>query len=156
MSQYPPLPSRNPTQSPPGAPPPLPTLGYATPMPPGPNLKKIAANQRAINLCILAEIFIVIAQISFRTNGMLALALVFSFAYLAIALTGAVFLFMLSLSLYNTAAGIALGIFSLVPLLGLIILLVLNGKATNILRLHGIRVGLLGADPSKIPPGVGP
>ncbi|MBI3416353.1 MAG: ABC transporter permease [Verrucomicrobia bacterium] len=37
-------------------------------------------------------------------------------------------------------------IFSAIPLIGLICLLVLNGKATTALRCRGIRVGLLGAD----------
>jgi len=40
---------------------------------------------------------------------------------------------------------IVLGVLSLVPLIGLLVLLVVNGKATNILRQNDIKVGLLGA-----------
>jgi hypothetical protein len=70
--------------------------------------------------------------------------------------TAAVFVFMLALSLYNTATGVALGVLTLVPLVGLIVLLIINGKATNVLRDHGIRVGLMGARLSQIPsPGQG-
>jgi hypothetical protein len=70
---------------------------------------------------------------------------------LGVVVTAAVFVFMLSLSVYNTAAGIILAIFTLVPLVGLLMLLIINGKATTILRQHGIRVGLMGADPKQIP-----
>ena len=70
---------------------------------------------------------------------------------LAATVTGAIFVFMLSIALYNTGVGILLGILSLVPLLGLLVLLMVNGKATTLLRQHGIPVGLMGADTSKIP-----
>ena len=52
---------------------------------------------------------------------------------------------MLALAIYGTALGIILGILTLIPLVGLIILLIVNGKATNLLREDGIHVGLLGA-----------
>jgi hypothetical protein len=38
-----------------------------------------------------------------------------------------------------------LGVLALIPLVGLIVLLIVNGKATKILREHGVRVGLMGA-----------
>ena len=65
--------------------------------------------------------------------------------------TGAVFVFMLSLALYNTATGVILGILTLIPLVGLIVLLIINGKATKVLRDHGIQVGLMGAKTNQIP-----
>jgi hypothetical protein len=125
-------------------------LAYATPMKPEQDLKKIATQQRAIMLCILTEI--VIAILRFGVTMPLA-GVVLSLLYLAVAVIGAVFIFMLAISLYNTGAGIVLGILTLIPLLGLIVLLVVNGKATKVLRAHGIRVGLLGANPSTIRPG---
>jgi hypothetical protein len=63
----------------------------------------------------------------------------------AASLAGAIFVFLLATKLYGTGGGIALGILTLVPLLGLIILLIINGKATGILKKHGILVGFLGA-----------
>lgn len=127
-----------------------PTLGYATPQGAKLRLRQVAMQQRAINLCILAEIIIVIAEIAAR-GFVPILAMLMSLLYVGVAITGAVFLFMLAMSLYNTGAGIVLGILALVPILGLLILLVVNGKATKVLRQHGIRVGLLGADPTTIP-----
>ena len=121
------------------------TLNYA---PPGPNdLRKIAIRQRAIMFCILAYFgcglssFILPAQL----RPFCGLGLV------AAALTGMVFVFMLAMALYNPALGIILGILTLVPLLGLLVLLMVNNKATTELRQHGITVGLLGADSNQIP-----
>jgi hypothetical protein len=45
--------------------------------------------------------------------------------------------------------GVLLGILTLIPLIGLIVLLVINGKATKVLRANGHRVGLLGASLSE-------
>jgi len=45
---------------------------------------------------------------------------------------------------------VLLGILTLIPCIGLIVLLVVNGKATGILKQNGIKVGLLGANLSQI------
>ena len=50
--------------------------------------------------------------------------------------------------LYGKSPGIVFGILTLVPLVGLIVLLVVNAKATSVLRENGLEVGLLGA---KVP-----
>jgi hypothetical protein len=159
MSQNPQFPTGNqPPYEPPSP------LQYATPQS-GPNLKKIATQQRAIMFCILAEILIIVLQIILGTalapapgakNPFLPFLMLLSFAYLAVVVAGAVFIFMLAISLYNTGVGILLGILVLVPLVGLIVLLIVNGKATKLLREHGVKVGLMGADPSTIPTFSGP
>jgi len=56
-----------------------------------------------------------------------------------------VFVFLLATKLYGTALGVLLGILTIIPLVGLIILLIVNAKAIKILRAAGIDVGLLGA-----------
>jgi hypothetical protein len=126
-------------------------LNYATPVPPPIPVRQIAQQQRGIIYCILAEVvvMVLIATVG-RSAPLLAFAL--DLAYLAIGITGAVFLFMLSISLYNTALGIILGILSLIPLLGLLILLMVNNKATTTLREHGVKVGLMGAKTATFPP----
>ena len=42
--------------------------------------------------------------------------------------------------------GIVCGLLALIPCIGLITLLIINSKATSILRRNGIRVGFLGAN----------
>jgi hypothetical protein len=45
----------------------------------------------------------------------------------------------------STGVGILLALLALIPCVGLIGLLIINGKATSVLKDYGIRVGLLGA-----------
>jgi hypothetical protein len=152
---YPPTPQSSAQQVPqpsPQATPPHPPLGYAQPLgyappPPRNDLRTIAMQQKAIMYCILGYIVFVILQIALP----FPLNLMATFGVLAAMITGAVFVFMLALSLHNTATGIILGILTLVPLVGLIVLLVINSKATTLLRSQGIQVGLMGAKTSQIP-----
>jgi hypothetical protein len=130
-------------------PPPVPVtpLNYAPP-PPRNDLREIAVRQRAIMLCILGYFVLMLCQfipVSDPLRGLLVVAAI------AVSITGMVFVIMLSIAVYNTGAGIALGICTLIPLVGLIILLIVNGRATSVLRQHGIHVGLMGANKSQIP-----
>ena len=65
-------------------------------------------------------------------------------------LVGMVFVFLLAIKVYSTGIGVLLGILALIPCIGLLVLLVVNIKATGILKKNGIKVGLLGANLSKI------
>ena len=71
-------------------------------------------------------------------------------AYLVTSLAATVFVFMLAMKLYSTGMGIFLGILSLIPCLGLLILLMVNSKATTALKESGIKVGFLGAKLSDL------
>jgi hypothetical protein len=62
----------------------------------------------------------------------------------------AIFVFLLATRLYGNGMGIFLAIMTLIPYLGLIFLLIVNGRATKVLKDHDIPVGLLGADMSKL------
>ena len=61
-----------------------------------------------------------------------------------------VIIFMLAIKVYHIAVGIILGILTLVPCLGLLVLLLINSKATSILIQNGFKVGLLGDKLSTI------
>jgi len=50
---------------------------------------------------------------------------------------------------YNPVTGIIYGAGTIIPCIGLIILLVINTKATRTLELNGHHVGFFGADLSK-------
>jgi hypothetical protein len=120
-------------------------LNYAPPF--RNDLRTIALRQKTVMYCILGYFPLAVAIFalppeSLRVVGLLAIG---------VTLTMAAFVFMLSLAVYSTGIGIVLGIFTLIPVLGLIPLVIINEKATNILRAHGIRVGLMGADSRHIP-----
>jgi hypothetical protein len=128
--------------------PPIPPaqLNYALPAAPN-NLRVIAIRQRAVMYCLLAYIVLIVVYFVVPVPMKIVPAL----GILAASVTAAVFVFMLALATYNTATGIILGILTLVPLVGMIVLLAINQKATSILRRNGIKVGLMGADPKQIP-----
>mgnify|MGYP006908249900 CR=1 FL=1 len=110
------------------------------------DVRKVAQYQKGIIVCILIYLLAVMGQFAVPPELRLFLGL----GVFVLGIVGAVFVFLLAMKTYGTALGILLGILSLVPCIGLIVLLVVNGKATNILRQNGIKVGLMGADVSSI------
>jgi hypothetical protein len=110
------------------------------------DLRSVAKCQKGILVCILIYLVAVFGQFALPPE----IRPLVGFSVLIVGLVGAVFVFMLAIKVYGTGIGIVLGVLSLVPLIGLIVLLVVNGKATGILKQNGIKVGLLGADTSAI------
>ncbi|HEV3025680.1 MAG TPA: hypothetical protein VGX76_24575 [Pirellulales bacterium] len=109
------------------------------------DLRKVAIYQKGIMICILLYLLAVVGQFLIPAPLRFVLAL---FA-IPVLITGAVFVFLLAMKVYETALGVLLGILALIPCLGLIVLLVVNGTATNMLRANGHKVGLLGASLSE-------
>jgi hypothetical protein len=129
----------------PPLPPMPPTLNYAQPLQPQIDLQKVAMRQRAIMFCILGEIALIVVLYGVPATMSPFVLL----AILATSIIASVFVFMLALLVFNTTLGILLGILTLIPYLGIVPLLVVNRKATGILRQNNIRVGLLGANPNQ-------
>ena len=110
------------------------------------DLRSVATYQKGILVCILAYLLLVALQFALPTEVRLFLAL----AAVAVSITATVFVFLLATKVYSTGLGVLLGILTLIPCVGLIVLLIINGKATAVLKAHGIRVGLLGASMSDL------
>ena len=106
------------------------------------DLVKVAQYQKGILVCILIYIVAVAGQFALPPQ----LRPVLGLGVLAVGLVAAVFTILLAMKTHGTVLGIILGIFCLVPILGLLILLLVNQKATTVLQSNGIKVGLLGAD----------
>lgn len=68
----------------------------------------------------------------------------------AVVLAGTAIVFLLATKAYSPAVGILWGVLVLIPCVGLLVLLTINGKATRLLKQNGIRVGLMGAKLSEI------
>lgn len=109
-------------------------------------LHAIAFNQKAIILCILVYLILVAVQFAIPEDRRPLLAL----ALIPLGITATVFVFLLATKVYSTGMGVLLGILTLIPCVGLIVLLIINAKATSTLKSHGIHVGLLGASSSDI------
>jgi hypothetical protein len=110
------------------------------------DLRNVATYQRMILVCILAYIILVILNFVLPTS----LQLVIWIVAIGLSLTATVCVFLLATKVYSTGLGVLLAILTLVPIIGLIVLLIINGKATSVLRAHDIPVGFLGADLSKL------
>ena len=109
------------------------------------DLKSIATYQKGILICILIYLLTIVGNFFIPEDVQILLGL----ALAVLGVVSTVFVFLLAIKVYNTGVGILLGLLALVPCLGLIVLLVINGKATRILQQNGHKVGLLGADLSQ-------
>jgi hypothetical protein len=107
-------------------------------------IREIAFRQRVILICILAYFLLFFSQFAIPQE----FRIILSIPFLVIAVVATVFVFLLATKIYSTGLGIFLGILTLIPCIGLIPLLIVNAKATALLRAAGLTVGLLGA---KVP-----
>jgi hypothetical protein len=109
------------------------------------DVRSVAVYQKGILYCILLHIAALVGQFVVPPQFRLAIIL----GDVVVAIAGFVFVLLLAIKVYNVAVGIILGILTLVPCVNLIVLLVVNGKATGILQANGHKVGLLGANLSE-------
>ena len=105
------------------------------------DLKGIASHQKVVILCILIYLIAVAAQFLLPPD----LRPILGLGVLAVGIVSAVFVFRLAIRLYGTGVGVMWGVLTLIPLIGLVSLLIVNGKATRILKENGVDVGFLGA-----------
>jgi hypothetical protein len=116
------------------------------------DLRSVATYQKVILICILAYLAAAVGRLALPP----ALQLLTLLGLMAVVIVATVFVFMLAIKIYNVGLGIAFGILTVIPCIGLIVLLVINQKATSVLKAHGYKVGLLGADLSSQPKESGP
>lgn len=105
------------------------------------DVRAVAVYQKGILIQLLA----LVGQFALAPELRPLVALVF----IPAGLGGLVFVFMLSTKVYSTAVGVLLALLTFLPCIGLLVLLIVNGKATNILKQNGHKVGLLGAKLSE-------
>ncbi len=105
------------------------------------DLRQVAIFQKVVILCILVYLLSLVGQFFVPEE----LRIFFGLGILGVGLIGAVFVFLLAVRLYGVALGLVAGFFTLIPCVGLIVLLIINAKATGLLQRHGVQVGLLGA-----------
>lgn len=110
------------------------------------DLRSIALYQKGLILCILLYLIAVAAQFAIPPEFRPVIAIFI----LPVALAGVVFVVLLALKAYSPVVGILLGIGALIPCLGVIFLLIVNAKATEILKQNGIKVGFFGAKLSDL------
>ena len=110
------------------------------------DLRSVAVYQKCILVCILINLSLIVGQLALPPEYRLLAAI----PSVITSIVSTVFVFLLAIKVYSVVQGVIFGILAFVPCLGLIVLLIINSKATKILKDNGIKVGLLGANLSKI------
>lgn len=105
------------------------------------DVRSVALYQKGILVCILLYLLAVVGHYFIPPEFWIFIRL----GILLLGLAGTVFVFLLATKVYGVGLGILFGLLTLIPCFGLLMLLAINGKATNVLRQNGYRVGLLGA-----------
>ncbi|MEZ6071138.1 MAG: hypothetical protein R3C10_12880 [Pirellulales bacterium] len=120
------------------------------------DVRQIATYQKGVLFCILSQIIILVTRglvIDAMSRGFEppeGFAVVSARLVGIVVLASAVFVILLSIKVYHPVVGVLFGLLAIVPCFGLLVLLLINQRATTTLRQNGIQVGLLGA---KIPRG---
>ena len=109
-------------------------------------LRTIAKKQKGLLICILAYVVMLVCRFILP----IGLQPLWGIVAIPVVICVVVFTFMLATKVYSTGIGILLAVLTLIPLVGLFILMIVNGKATKILKSNGINVGFMGADTSAI------
>ena len=119
-------------------------------------IKQIAQEQKNLMYCIL---FYLAASIGSGVlnasagpgprNQSPIIGLIVGLVALVAIIAAVVFVIRLAAKLYSTGTAIVYGILTIIPCVGLIIMLVVNGAATKLLKENGIKVGFMGADMSQ-------
>jgi hypothetical protein len=119
-------------------------------------LRTIAFYQKYLIRCVLIQIVIYVGSLVLSAAARplpqgpaLAVGLLLLLALLVAGVAGTVFACMLANKIYGVGGAVLFAILSLIPCLGLIALLVVNSKATGLLRERGYTVGFLGAHLSE-------
>lgn len=114
------------------------------------DLRSIAMYQRLIIFCILGNFGCIASLIATNMLRNPAIGMFIGMTLLLMALVSLICVILLASKIYGVVIGIILGLFMWVPLLSLLILVMINGRATSILTKNGVHVGFLGADYSKL------
>jgi hypothetical protein len=104
------------------------------------DLRAVATRQKVIIICLSLYVALALLALFVPTN----IATMIGAFTGVIIIVATVYVFLLATRLYGTAFGILLGILTLLPLIGIIVLLIVNARAIAVLRAAGVEVGFFG------------
>jgi hypothetical protein len=109
------------------------------------DVRSVAVAQKAIMVCILLQLATGAVRFILPPEYLTF----YLIAAVVVLLASTISVFMLAMKVFNVPLGILYAVGALLPCLGLLVLFVVNQRATRILRDNGHEVGFLGADLSK-------
>ena len=127
-------------------------VGQATIADPGDRekLRRVARRQQWVLYALLAQVVLYFLLCVFTYTDQKGPIVVLSLAFWALAIVSMVAIFLLAKEVVHIVIAVICTIFMLMPCISLMILLVVNGRATKLLQQHGVKVGLMGANPDLI------
>ena len=116
-------------------------------------LRLVARYQRWVLLSLLAAILLT-AIFAINFSGVLVIPVelfwIARVVHWCLCICMSVSVVLLSRQIYNLAIAIICGVAMFIPVISLLVLLIVNGRATRHLQEHHVKVGLLGANPKCI------
>src|SRR5262249_42066811 len=111
-------------------------------------VRQIALLQKGVITMIACHLILIVAMqfVPPETRPIL------SWLYLLIAVGGVICTWLLAITLYGVLLGVLIALSTGIPCIGLVMLVVINGRATLELKEYGVPVHLFGVPWSAIPP----
>ncbi len=104
------------------------------------DLRDVATRQKVIIVCLALYVALAILAAFVPTT----IAAMIGALIGVIVILATVYVFLLATKLYGTGFGILLGLLTLLPLIGIVVLLIVNARAIAVLRSAGVDVGFFG------------
>ncbi|HZL90249.1 MAG TPA: hypothetical protein VFB96_17930 [Pirellulaceae bacterium] len=113
------------------------------------NLRRVAKyQQRVLQALVLTLGTNIVVLASARADFWIRMAILA--AALAVAIFAMVSIFRLASEFFGQVVGVLCAILVFIPCIALITLYIVDQQATRFLQRHGVKVGLMGADPNQI------
>ncbi|MCA8990670.1 MAG: hypothetical protein KDA88_01760 [Planctomycetaceae bacterium] len=112
------------------------------------DLRRVATYQRYVLFAILANMACNFGVMS--TGDVPLVQGVLLLVSLVVVVTTLIVVFLLSKEVFNVPLAVVFSVLMIVPCISLLVLLIVNQKATGYLQSRGVRVGLFGANPDQI------
>jgi hypothetical protein len=113
-------------------------------------VRRVAQYQRYVIFALLANLGLYILALGLQGGGFRAAGAVAALLFFVVALCGAISVFLLAKEVFPLVAAILMLPLMCVPCVSLLVLLIVNGRATSFLKEHGVPVGFFGANPDAI------
>ncbi len=104
------------------------------------DLRDVATRQKVIIVCL--ALYVALALLALFVPASIA-QLIYIFTSVVV-IVATIFVFLLATKLYGAGFGILLGLLTLLPLIGIVVLLIVNARAIAVLRSAGVDVGFFG------------
>jgi pheromone shutdown protein TraB len=113
-------------------------------------LRRVARYQQWVLYALLSQILIYASIVFLQGAGFPGMAQLMAIVFLPVGLFSMAAVFLLAKQLLHVVIAVICTLLMVVPCISLLVLLVVNGRATKFLQQHGVKVGFMGANPHTI------